>query len=68
MSDEQLAEKWKNVLTDYKKICDVGSQIDPNDSYCWLSLSMGFFLAKNIPKDDAEALASYCRYTADGYA
>lgn len=40
----------------------LGSEIDPSDELCWLSLAVGWFLGRGCVPDVAKAAALFVRY------
>ena len=60
------------LLEDLKKVLDAdrtpegkSRDIDPRDEQDWFSLTLGFFLGKGVPAEEAHDLSRYVRYTLE---
>jgi hypothetical protein len=49
------------VLADHAQTNDE-KKIDPSEEQDWFSLSLGYFLGKGLPVDEAHSLSLYVRY------
>lgn len=54
---------WKPFLTQFKnEVNDKAAEVDPTNEYCWLSLTIGWAIAKGFVPEDASNFAIYVRY------
>ena len=59
-------EEFNNLKNLFKKEVDNRSgEIDPDNEYCWLSLTIGWAVAKGLSPEDAQRFGSYIRYQTD---
>jgi len=59
MNKEELAKLFKS------EVSDLSSEVDAQDDYDWLSLTVGWALAKGLSPEKAAAFALYIRYETD---
>jgi len=59
MDKEALAKQFKSEVSDRSK------EVDAEDEYDWLSLTVGWALAKGLSPKEAAAFALYIRYETE---
>lgn len=61
-----MKKELEPFLAMFKQEVDKRSaSIDPDNEYCWLSLTVGWAIAKGMKPNDAHEFASYVRYNTD---
>jgi hypothetical protein len=58
--------KYDTLQAQFKTEChDHGSEIDPENNHDWLSLTIGWAIAKGLSPDNANDFAIYIRYSTN---
>lgn len=61
-----LKESWNPLLTQFKtEVDDRSGEVDQYDEHDWLSLTVGWAIAKGLSPEDANDFATYVRYNTD---
>jgi hypothetical protein len=59
MNTEQLQELFR------KEVHDRAAEVDPDDSYDWHSLTLGWAIGKGLSPEKAQEFAAHIRYSTD---
>ena len=62
----EFKETWNPLIAQFKsEVADRASEVDQYNEHHWLSLTVGWAVAKGLPPAEANDFAIYVRYETD---